>query len=441
MSELPNNLNELKAGVPPLPKAEQVEAVEPTPEPKNEANKEAPDFSKTLNPENKGIFSRMKEGGKTFFNWASEKIHSAAVNNRFVSKMRMAYHGYWMNKHEEKANGFKDKISGKDSEIVEMQKSHDEIASALEELRAHNVPNMKSVEEKLRAIESKQGKLEGDKKNLQEKLDRRNERMLERTKSRDAIADQFIEKYNGKLNDIENNLTGMNDMKDDAELKASIAEVDYRKQEERLDSMQKSKEKIENALRSTGMSKVEIDGSADLMNLGDAIKKGIKSIEESRQKMENERKAIEEKIKSVSSKTQPFKDKVKEFQDIKAGKPEVVKVENAVESTTGDVSAEGEGSDVESVVEEGSERMKVNKFVEEFNKFINPDKKIPAPVETVNTVSFFGTIKKLGLGDMEEVSFKEFKFILANYFKVIKLKTNRNVNDLLESFYNKNVKI
>ncbi len=250
MGELPKGIEEIKAGN-PVP-----EAVEVKPEPNTEA---PPDVTESLSPENQGFFSKLGEKSKELAGWAYEKIHRTPILGKLVGKAEIAFHEHWMNSHQEKAQGISDKITETNNQISQMESSHAEISAALEELRGQNVPNMKSVEEKLRSIEKNKGKLEGDRDKLTEKLDSRNEKMKSRIEKRDAVVDGFIGRCNEKLNPIESEIENLNGRKDQAEFKASMAEVGYRKQLEGLDKQMDVKTKIENALKKLGMSKLEIE--------------------------------------------------------------------------------------------------------------------------------------------------------------------------------------
>lgn len=117
------------------------------PGPKNEDLPEAPDFS-DLNTENQGFFAKLGSGAKELAGWAYEKIKKTPLVGKLVGKAQIAFHEHWMNKHQEKAQGLKGRIEDTNAEIGQLDSSHAEISSALEDLKVLNSPSMRSLEEK-----------------------------------------------------------------------------------------------------------------------------------------------------------------------------------------------------------------------------------------------------------------------------------------------------
>ncbi len=421
MGELPQNFDRLKASA----QEPQVETTAPT----NEAQVFA-----DLNEDNKGFFAKLSEGSKQLAGWAYEKIKNTPVVGKLVGKAQIAFHEHWMNKHEEKANGLKGRIEETNAKIAEMENSHAEISGALEELRAQNVPNMKSVEEKLRSIENNKKKLEGTRDGFQGKLEARNEKMKMRTEKRDAVVDEFISKATEKLDLVEKKFEELKDSKNQVELKASIAEVRYRKQIEGLDKQQDAKTKIENALKKLGMTDSEIQKDPSLISLNTSITEGKKAIESSRAEMIKEREGIDKQGRKVEPKVRSFKNKIAEFQRMKEKRPSAVGVEEA------QTAYEDEPEPViESKVEAGTEEFSVKTFIEEFNKFLVEkfgNNKEPEMIDVNKFTEITKGIKELAPD--ANIQFDEFRNIIPSYLKSIGVDSKR-VKVLLGDFYQEKI--
>lgn len=439
MSELPNNLDKLKSEAPPLPKAEVIEAPVEVPSPKNEGTKEAPAFVETLSPENKGFFSKLGEGAKQLASWTYEKTLGKAVG-----KAKILYHEYWMSKHQGKSEVLKGKILETKSKIAQAEKSHAEISNAVKELAALNTPNMKSFEEKLRAIEGGKRKLEGDQAGLEKKLQYRDEKVNMRTERRDAVVDGFIGKVNERLNPVEQNLEAIKDKKAKFEAKVSMSEIVWKKKLEDCQKQKEIKARLEKALRDSGMTtEYSVNEDEGLSKLQLEIDEGEKQIKEAREKVEKQRSDMDKKLQKIQRKADGFKNKRDEFQKMKEGRHEEVEVEAEVNNSDWESPQENTGgneADVESKVEAGKEEFSVKTYINLFNNYLGEKFGSNSQPEVVDIKKFKEMTE--GIKELAEdsyVTFDQFKDIVGKYLDATGVKSER-LKFLLSDFYAEKVK-
>lgn len=399
------------------------------------------DSTESLNVENKGFFAKLGERAKEVGNWAYETINKIPGVNKIVGKVEIAYHSYWMNRHEEKARAITGKISGTDAQIEAVEQSRAEIAYALHELgkEGADIPNMQSVQEKMKSMDDQLEGLNLEKTKLNEKLEKRNEKMQGYVEKRDAVVDRLVGQYQEKLSPLEIEIEKINDCKDEFELSEAVAELRHETQNERLNNIEKKKDVLEKALLASGLSEEQVYDDPSIQSLYKMIDEGREQIKKEQEILAVSRKYYESRLKETESKADVYRKKKAKFNNIKEGKPEPVEMPEAVDHESEPIiEPEDQEDGLEANVEE-EPKYRLDTFVSEYNKFIKEEYKTDVdPQEEIVLVNF---MKETGVKESQEMEFKRFKKILGTYYKKIKLPATsiKKFDSRAEAFYKEKI--
>lgn len=424
-----------------------------------EATENTADF---LSSENQGFFHKMSEGGKKLAGQAYEGLYKIPGVNRIVGKIEIAYNQFWVDRHEEKAVGFKSKMDGLNLKVGAFDQSKKEIESLVENFKKQGVPGVESLSLKLKDIDQQKMDLLNQKDKAQSKFEARENKMKLYTNERDRVADKLISRYNEKLEPMEKELENLQTYKDQTDLLVAVTEVKHNEQIARLGGREKQKRQVEEALRGTGMSEKEIKKFEGVKVLEEFLAQGREKLKIEKENLAKKKAEINQKIAKVDAKANPYRDKREEFTRVKEGRPIKMNVETRQrgqefkgEEETGSHTREqrsessyttgGESSSEvsaeEEIVEtkEDKERLKTSSYVSGWNTYLQEKYgkgKVP-PNEMVDQKDF---LKMTRLSVDYKLDFKDFKNILAKYYKFRKMPTEK-LNKNIDNFFKEKIKV
>jgi len=282
-----------------------------------------------LNSENQSFLSRMSEGGKKLANQAYEGLYKIPGVNRVVGKLEITYNQFWIDKHEEKAVDFKNKMDGLALKASAFEQSKKEIESAIEDLKSQNIPGVEyeSLQLKIKIIDQQKINLLNEKDKAQSKFEARENKAKLYINERDRVADKFIGRYNEKLKPMEKEIENLQTCKDQVDLDIAVTEVKHKEQIAKLDGIEKRKAQVEEALRKTGMSEKEIGKFEAIKTLAGFLADSREKIRLEKENLAQRKAKINEKIARVDAKANPYRDKREEFTRVKEGRS--IKIEVA----------------------------------------------------------------------------------------------------------------
>lgn len=416
--------------------------------PRAEAHREAPRGSAEhtralLSLQNKGFFNKMSEGGKEIANEAYESVRAIPSEvgrgvTRIFGKMGIAYDQFWINRHEQKAARMKGEMGIFDMQAEALDQSKKEMESIIANLKAENIPGAaESLQVKLKDIDRQKADVLNRKDEVQSEFEARDNKVKLYTNERDQIADKLIGRYAEKLAPMEKKMEGLETCRDEADLLVAVTEAQHQDRLIKLESIEKRKGVIEQAMRRIGQPEREIKKTVKALD--DLLFKGREDMRKEKELLAKEKGAIEKKIAKLDAKANPYRDRREEFVRVKEGRP----VDMEVETRTRARAFEGREEVQTHVREEAPEetapalelvpneptieapeadenRMETAAFVSGWNEFIGkqPGKDVPV----LDQKDF---LKATKLPEHFKMDVKSFKSILERYYKLKKLPKGR----------------
>lgn len=437
------------------PEAEKNLGVDESPEAVAERNRVV---EGSLSPENKGFFSNLGEKAKKLAGWAWESMNKVPGVNKIIGKVQIAYHSFWMGRHEEKNKGYAETVSKTEDELHAIEKSFSEITKALEALKTESGSNLTSVEEKLAKIGADRDSLKIKRDYFDAKLYEGNEKMKGYMDSRDKVVDRLAGQYDEKLKPLEGQMEELTTAEDELDMFEAVAEFKNKKSTDRLNSIEMKKGDLEKALMKSGMSEKEVAKFEAIVILNKDIKEGRENLKKEQLDMTKKKALIVAKIAQTQTKIKGIKDKRGKITSIKDNKVSPVEVpEPTVEGEVigsntevgGEaITASAEGTEGEAGIEnelasESTEKepeFKLKDFINSYNEFVKKEfPKDHDPKEIVNGLEF-ASKNKIKLE--QEMDFKSFQKILGKYYKFIKLPKPalKAFKERSDKFYEEKVK-
>lgn len=423
----------------------------------NKSQETAETASTFLNSENQGVLGRISEGGKKIASQVYEGLYKIPGVNRVVGKLEIAYNQFWIDKHEEKAVQFKNKMDGLGLKSEAFEQSKKEIESVIQDLKQQNIPGVESLELKIKVIDQQKINLLNEKDKVQSKFEARENKTKLYTNERDRVADKLIGRYNEKLEPMEKELENLQTCKDQADLIITVTEVKHKEQAEKLDNIEKRKTQVEEALRRTGMSEKEIRKFEAVKTLDGFLNQGRENIRIEKENLAKRKAEINQKIAKVDAKANPYRDKREEFARVKEGRPLKIEVPTrergrdftGTEETTPHTRAESSRSEysssyerespveTEEVVEEDKERLNTVSFISGWNAYLQEKYGKKLPGEMIDPKDF---LRSTRLSAEHKLDFKDFKNILTKYYKFRKIPADK-LNKSIDKFFAEKIKV
>jgi hypothetical protein len=423
---------------------------------KEKAKKEvtAEKTAEYLSPDNQKFFNRMSEGGKDIANRVYEGIYKIPGINRVVGKLEIAYNQFWLDRHEKKAVGFKNKMDALDLKIGSFEQSKKEIESVIEDLKQQNIPGVESLQLKLKDIERQKMDLLNEKDKVQTKFEARENKMKLYANERDRIADKLIERYNEKLKPMEKELENLQTYRDEIDLLSTVTEVKHKEQIAKLEDIEKTKTKLEEGLRKAGMSERKIRKDKAVRTLEEFLAQGRERIKVEKENLAKRKAEIEKRIAKVDAKANPYRDKREEFVRVKQGRP--LKMEVKVRERGKEFKGEEETrahprrERLEAIypseealkkpevkaAEEDKERLKISSYISGWDAYLQEKYGKDASNEMIDLKDF---LKASRLSRDYKLDFNDFKNILAKYCKFRKMPTDK-LNKSIDKFFEEKIK-
>jgi hypothetical protein len=405
----------------------------------------------------KSFWGRMSEKGAKIANQVYEGLYKIPVVNRIVGKMEIAYNQFWIDRHQEKAAKFKEKMDSLDLHINTLDQSKKEIKSVIESLKQQNIPGIESLQIKLQDIDRQKEGLLNERDRAQSKFEARDNKLKLYTNERDRVADKLIRRYEEKLKPMEAELERLQTSRNKIDLLVVVTEVRHKESLARLDDIEKKKTRIEEALRKTGMSEKEIRNFESIKVLEGVLADGREKLRIEKENLARHKAKINEEIAKVDAKANSYRDKREEFVHIKERRP--IKIDVAArqrggvftgeEKTTahprgeaaretGPVSTDTEKEDkTEEKTAESKDRSKdrlqVIDYINGWNTFLKETYKKDA--QLINAKDF---LRETGLRKNKSLDFDDFKRVLKAYLIYRKLPTeqfDKSIDLFYKEFY------
>lgn len=457
-----------KPSTTPTPESTEEKQKIPTPETttgggaeefkENKSQETAETASAFLSEENKSFLGRMSEGGKKIAGQVYEGLYKIPGVNKVVGKLEIAYNQFWIDKHEEKAVDFKNKMDGLDLKAGAFEQSKKEIESVIEDLKSQNIPGVESLQLKIKVIDQQKINLLNEKDKVQSKFEARENKAKLYTNERDRVADKLIGRYNEKLEPMEKELENLQTCKDQADLIIAVTEVKHKEQIAKLDGIEKRKTQVEEALRRTGMSEKEIGKFEAVKTLAVFLSEGREKIRLEKENLAQRKAKINKKIAKVDAKANPYRDKREEFARVKEGRPLKINVPTrerggefkGTEETTPHTRAENSGGyessrtyekespeAEEKTIEEDKERLKTQDYISGWNSYLQEKYGKKLPGELIDSKDFLISTR---LSAEHKLDFKDFKNILTKYYKFRKIPADK-LNKSIDKFFAEKIKV
>lgn len=285
-----------------------------------------------LSDKNQGFFGMMSEGGKEIATRAYEGLYKIPGVSMVVGKLGIAYNQFWLDSHEKRGAGLKEKIEGLDVRCAALDQSKKEIVSVIENLQLRDTPGTASLQLKLKDIDRQRTELLGEKDKTQSMFESRTNKVKLYTNERDRIADKLIARYDEQLIPMGEELARLQTYKEEVDLSVAVTEAKHKQQLSMLAAMGEGKIKIEQALRRTGMSEKEVRDFEGIRALEKALAQGREKVQDEREHLKRQTAKINKKIAEIDARANPYRDRREEFIRIKEGRPLEMVVEPRIRS-------------------------------------------------------------------------------------------------------------
>ena len=272
-------------------------------------------------PENRSMFEKMSEGGRSILNKLYKGINPAPGVSRLIAKVGIGYNEFWINTKEESSSKLKDKMDGLDLEIKTFDQSKAKMQGVAETLRKNSNPGFAALEIEIKKINKQEAKIANKRDRIQSKIEKKENRARVFTNKRDAIADKMISKYEQKLSVIEGKLEVVTDERDRMELFIMGREVELDEDTKYFDDLEKSKNDIMRSLMSIGQSAEKAERNSAVKNLEKQIEIGRKKIEKTWEELQDKIIEIDEKVAKIDAEAEPYRDRRDQFVRVKDGRP------------------------------------------------------------------------------------------------------------------------
>jgi hypothetical protein len=457
----------LNKGQNPNPKIEEV-PTKPHPIIRPESpseNLETVDSS--LNPENKNFFKKMSEGGRAIAGQvfeaagrvsgkareslskipekAAEGVYNLPGVARFLGKMEITYNQFWADKHEEKALGLKDKMDNFDLKTKTLEGAQKDLEEKIEGFKKSGFP-VGSLALGLRDIERQKEEIAKKRDVIQSKFESRDNNRKLYIGERDRVADTLINRYDEKLKPFEKTIEDLKISRDQLDLASTISEIKNVQQEEKYKILEQDIKKTEDALRASGKREWTIGRDKTLNLVRAEIINGRKEITTRRENIAKERSELNRKIAEADEKANPLRDKRGEFIRIKNGRPIDINVkqrkreenvsfeeeikDNSREESFGEKPEEIPSGTFEDGVEEIEdleikEVLPLPVLISIWNSHLKRSSKVDNfQSKLINVKDFVKAQQMFGEVDL---SFKDFRKILEDYYKIKEIPIEKNV--------------
>ncbi len=413
--------------------------------------REGGDSTAGFNPENEGSFSKLSAKAKEMASKAYKgfgKIKIPGVGG----KLGIAYNQFWLDKHQEKAVGLKNKMDGFDLKVGTLDQSRKEIQAVVEDLKRQRIPGAESLELKLKVLDYKRIELLNKRDQTQSEFESVDNKKKLYTNKRDQIANGFIERYDQKIKPMEEELERLKTSRDEAELLMTVAEVKHQDILTRLGDVEKRKKRVEEALWGTGMSEKEIGNFEAIRMMQDMITEGREKIRREKEELNRKKADIDNKIAKADARANPYRDKREQFVRVKENRPLQVEVNprqrnpefrGTEEVRTNPRAEAGEGPSVLGESERGTEGTRGGSLFEEpqgepdsvegneeirltvYAHLANWNNHVEARYGSGDMISIRDFLRVTRLSEGSLVNLEGFGKILEKYYKLKKIQMDK----------------
>lgn len=264
-----------------------------------------------LSSENRGLFNKLSSKAKEI----AIKVYKDYKLQGAVDKLGIAQ--FWVDRYEEKAVPFKNKMDSLDSEVKVLEQSKKEIESEIKNLQSQNTPGVTSLQLKIKVIDQQIINLLKIKDETQSKFEAKENIAKLYINERNGIIDKIIGHYNEKLEPIETELENLqNYYSGQVNLDIAKTEVERKEQIVKLNNIKKTITQIEmkGDLHGKKMSGVKI---RELEKQKKQVEWLAKNIEKEKETLNQRKRKINEEIAKLDAKANKHRDKKEHFIRIK----------------------------------------------------------------------------------------------------------------------------
>jgi chromosome segregation ATPase len=241
-------------------------------------------------------------------------LYSIPGIDKIVGKLEIAYNQLWINGLQKNVLGTKEEVGRLNSKINSREQSKRGLESAIESWERDDIPGVESLRSKLSDVNSEIEKLLNAKNDAESRLGAQNNDMLRYTNERDRVAHRFIRRYEAKLAPIDEKLKTLRACGDKVDLLIAVADARHQEQlAELADREKKLREKVEDALRKSGMSEGAIATFEAIRGSEQFFATTRKEIEVERERLAKEKARIDREIARVAAMADSYMDKRDEF--------------------------------------------------------------------------------------------------------------------------------
>lgn len=390
---------------------------------------------------NKDFFGQMSDIGKEIMSNAYEGIYMTPGLNRLVGKMEIAYNQFWINKKEGKASKLKDRMDAFGLKNRSLDAGISEINNAAKMLEEFGMGGSASLLVKSKKLENSISKNKNEIDKLQGGIEERGNRVKLFTDERDAVANRLIAHYEKKLSPIEGRLEVLEEIRNGIELSCIASEVRLDEQRAKIKKMEDVKKEIEKRLlrEDINISDRQIRKNDVIKELETQIKIGNNYISKEQEEINKKRENINKKIAKINKKAEPYRNRKNEFIRIKDNRPIDFKLEKrkyadefrGTESTESHPRESGEyvyntesrEESARTYTESNFENMeRFTDLIEKYNNLVrkNGNEKIKIDEKELSRAT--------RLSSSNQMSIKNFKRILEQYYKAKKIKVEEYKN-------------
>jgi len=412
------------------------------------SEKPAEKVTDILSGGNKSFFSKMSEKASALMEDAYKGLYEIPIVNRLVGKFEIGFNQFWADKHENKAVALKGEIDSFSGKISGLDESKRGLLSVVEDLKRDGMPGSESILIKLRDLDRQKENYLNKKDKIQSKLEARKGKVEGYMQERDLVANRLVEYYDRELGPMDKQLEKLDMERGELELSVTVTEIRHRQLGETLSSLEQRKDKLEKALKASGMEEKDIKKFGAVEQWNELIYNGRERIRKDKELLAEQRIALDKRVSKAEAKADPYRDEREEFVrvtkrgriDIKVppkieGKPfegrkdidqetgtplpkteyrETTRARDVIQGETlpaGGFMAEG----VENAESREDRRPTLENYVTQWNMLPGNIKNLNL-LPKIDTVDFFRTIK--GITKEFKMSMPEFKKVLAGYYKV-----------------------
>lgn len=381
-------------------------------------------------PERRRGFRALPERSRSVLRRMYDRVAAEPEFRRVIGKMEVAYHQYFLDKHQERSAKLKSIVDFVDARLEGMDEARADIEADVTQMERDGEPGSETLKMSLQKLDRSRAKIMAERDKFQTDFEAVDNKAKLRATKRDAVADRLIDAYDKELLPLESELEALQTARDQVELTVTVTEAKHKELTQRAEKLQEKQERIAENMRRAGSSEKDIRRA---MSSYDIRIEGIaEQISRDEEAIATWKLGIDARVAKVDAEANPYRDKREEFVLIKNSRPIDIEIETRnrevitdEETPTIDHPREFAEPGVRPETTTAPEvdidpRPEVSSYISQWNEHL-----AAKGIDGATPVDLDDFTKAAGIREAAKLDSDDFKKILAAYLKLRKVPSGQ----------------